>query len=284
LDLRILGREAGKEAEKKESKKRKLEIAQTIMDSNVINIAWIKEWIQFPWNAKRGTPEYDIYDEYRKKYQIDSSNSHTIRQVTDDFIENLAEEVPGLAEKWATAKQAGTDQTDIVNLMLQERRAEIARRAQEYEERRIENEERRAREQAERDEIEAIRMAEQLAWIAEFGSKRLKLMVEGGYNLQKTYENERLASELPGYEFMPKNYDTVKRNNPSLDALQEELRLKATGKYTEIGIVWMTENIDDDADDDADDEDGRENEGMQFEAVKVKATWCKKPIIRRITE
>ncbi len=62
---------------------------------------------------------------------------------------------------------------------------------------------------------------EMLLWIEEYGSNRLKMMLEKGYEYIKTYEDERTKKEFPGFfaNNISNPYSWKKRENPSLEAL-----------------------------------------------------------------
>lgn len=62
---------------------------------------------------------------------------------------------------------------------------------------------------------------EMLLWIEEYGSNRLNMMLEKGYDYIKTYEDERTKKEFPWFfaNNIPNPHSWKKRENPSLEAL-----------------------------------------------------------------
>lgn len=73
-------------------------------------------------------------------------------------------------------------------------------------------------------------------WIKKHGSIRLKLMLENGYELISTYEEERGQKELPecDYNVEDKKYRFVKKSNPSLKALELAEEYKQRGYHAEV--------------------------------------------------
>lgn len=83
-------------------------------------------------------------------------------------------------------------------------------------------------------------------WVAEHGSRRLKLAIGRGYRIAGAYARERAATEFPG--FMVDVTDDAawsNRANPSEEALDKEsealARVKALGIDLQVKIVWLTE-------------------------------------------
>lgn len=136
-----------------------------------------------------------------------------------------------------------------------ERHAEDARREKEDAERRA---------KAEETHIERIE------WIGKHGSERLKLMLENGYELKKTYEEERAALELPGFEYVGNSFgddfEYSDRANPSLDALK---MLKQFGEYSPK-IILVKSEYDAEGDFDA------------YEAILIQPSWCRTPLLKTV--
>lgn len=141
-----------------------------------------------------------------------------------------------------------------------------AQRKEDWERRKKEDEEKaRAAEKAAEDT--------RRAWVDKHGSERLKLMAEAGYEYRRTYEEERIALEFPGYSLMPEDYDRDDRANPSLEALKELRRIETLG--LKASIDWVTETIKEE------DDYGYETREEKYEAVVIDAPWCRKYIIKR---
>lgn len=109
--------------------------------------------------------------------------------------------------------------------------------------------------------------AERVEWIGKHGSERLKLMLENGYELKKTYEEERAALELPGFEFDRDELKYSRRANPTIEALHSQIQLE---KYNPE-IVYVTA--------DGDDEYG---DFEPYEAILVRPSWCRTPLLKAI--
>lgn len=87
------------------------------------------------------------------------------------------------------------------------------------------------------------------AWIAEFGSNRLRLAAQRDYRHDGIYRDERLAAELPGFLGNVGRRSEVKEIiNPSENALEEETEVlklvKRQGLDVSVRLVWI--NVDDD--------------------------------------
>lgn len=123
---------------------------------------------------------------------------------------------------------------DFLNEREREKEALFQRRrAQEaaYErERRAEAEERLAREAAEK----AAALAEREAWIATHGSEYLKTALAEGYNIQRSYIEERIAVEHPNYKCdFAQTMEWDRKLNPAPEHLKAAVEEKAV-------VAWVT--------------------------------------------
>lgn len=79
---------------------------------------------------------------------------------------------------------------------------------------------------------------EREAWIGKYGSRRLRLLLAEGMGLDKTYRQERMAAERPGWV----SYQDLCGITTSIrDASEEALEalLTARGAYPETQLVWL---------------------------------------------
>lgn len=111
--------------------------------------------------------------------------------------------------------------------------------------------------QEQQDRKKAIKHAqdEMKEWIEVFGSERLKLGIQEGYNIKASYFEERISLEFPGFVRDAKKSSRYEEKiNPSLNALKKLIEVKGNPYYKpeyNAEIVWMTAGIKDmDMDDD----------------------------------
>lgn len=104
-----------------------------------------------------------------------------------------------------------------------------------------EAEQRQAKIEAKRQaEIQAE--AERDAWVREHGSERLRKALELGELdcCQRAYENERLAAELPGWQWDPPESRWNDPLNPSLQALEMLEKARQDGRLEDVALQFVT--------------------------------------------
>lgn len=127
----------------------------------------------------------------------------------------------------------------------------------------------REKEAAERQASAEAARIEREVWIRKHGSERLILMLDHGYELKKTYEEERRDLELPGFIFDEDDIHYKKRANPSLAALK---MLEQFAQHSPE-IIFVTDVPDD-------------NEYFEpfepTEAILVSPSWCRTPLLKAV--
>ena len=232
LDTRIkLRREMEQEIERKELERGAAMLAKELAQVKLLTDATDEELIRF--------------------YSDSKFDCHTLRDGEESVNKPTAFElVKKYDEKFPTyrlkARMVGAQ------IIAKQRADELAARLAE------EAEQEAQREQAKQEEL--------VAWIKLYGSDRLKIMLEEGFSLQKTYEEERAKKELPDY-LICTDPDLKPRANPSAAGLEELTRLRALGyERTSNGqnyyaqLCWGTR---------ADDED------RPGEIIAVRTPWCR---------
>ncbi|HEX9966600.1 MAG TPA: hypothetical protein VGB06_01510 [Solirubrobacterales bacterium] len=110
-------------------------------------------------------------------------------------------------------------------------------------------EEKEAKKTTEIQKAESAAFAEEMSsWVAEHGSKRLKVAVERNYKSNRTYARERAAAEFPEFWVdTAEHLEWEERVDPSEEALDLEVRVRESIKSlgldskTDTRIVWLTE-------------------------------------------
>lgn len=157
----------------------------------------------------------------------------------------------------------------------------------EYEEKeRIKNEQRQREaeelEKKKREEEEKIRqekeqiMKERKAWIEQYGSEKLKLALELGYECEKDYVYERAKKEFP--DFTLDYFDNgcwEKTDNPSFEALKEVKELVDKGYNAYVAEIETFPY-------DEDNDSGDDNNDVEGEAIVISGYLGKYDLVKLV--
>lgn len=96
---------------------------------------------------------------------------------------------------------------------------------------------RRAKEEAEEaaEEAKEKKIAARMEWAAQYGSDRLRLALQQGYDCKTLYIRERLEQEHPGFRLITDEDDLRDRSCPSLKALQSAVEHGGEVLWNDLG-------------------------------------------------
>ena len=191
--------------------------------------------------------------------------------ISKEYFTPLFDEIPteqailDLFKQPDLSKELADKQAELDAELVERKKEKLQREAEEAErkaKREIDEAKRKAKQEAEE--------TERAAWIAEYGSERLKLMIDENYEYRQTYEQERAAIELPGFKFDSDGIEFRERANPTLKALKALREFKL---YNPV-IIFVIET----------EFGGNEYEDseVKFEAIKVEPAWSRKVLYKEM--